>query len=108
MFGLIEQDQAAQGEPGRLAEINRRFHEAIHGAAHNRYLLEALNALDDSLALLKSTTYEVPGRAEAARQEHIVIAEAIRRRDAGAAEQAARAHISTAEEARLKLLFGDN
>jgi DNA-binding GntR family transcriptional regulator len=37
-----------------------------------------------------------------------VIAEAIRRRDAGAAEQAARAHISTAEEARLKLLFGDN
>ena len=108
LFGLIEQDQAAQGEPGRLAEINRRFHEAIHGAAHNRYLLEALNALDDSLALLKSTTYEVPGRAEAARQEHIVIAEAIRRRDAGGAEQVARAHISTAEEARLKLLFGDN
>ncbi|MAF96027.1 MAG: GntR family transcriptional regulator [Rhodospirillaceae bacterium] len=108
LFDLIEQDQAAQGEPNRLAEINRRFHEAVYGAAHNRYLLEALNALDDSLALLKSTTYEVPGRAEAARQEHIGIAEAIRRRDSETAEQAARAHISTAEKARLKLLFGDD
>ena len=108
LFDLIERDQAARGEPDRLAKINRLFHEAVYGAAHNRYLLEALNALDDSLALLKSTTYEVPGRAEAARQEHIVIAEAIRRRDAGGAEQAARAHISTAEEARLKLLFGDD
>ena len=49
LFGLIEQDQAAQGEPGRLAEINRRFHEAIHGAAHNRYLLKALNALAEEL-----------------------------------------------------------
>jgi DNA-binding GntR family transcriptional regulator len=108
LFDLIEQDKAAQGQPDRMAEYNRRFHEAVHGAAHNRYLLEALNGLDDSLALLKSTTYEVPGRAEAARREHIGIAETISQRHPDAAEQAARVHISAAEEARLKLLFGDD
>lgn len=105
-FDLLDQDAAAVGSTKRRARINRRFHQALYRAAHNRYLMQALNALGDSLALLKSTTYEVPGRPDQARREHQKIAEAIRRRDADAAERATRAHIDSAEVARLELLFG--
>jgi len=107
LFDLLKQDKAAEGDPRRQAEINRKFHLALYGAAHNRYLLKALNALADSLALLKSTTYEVAGRAKTARGEHTLIANAIREHDAGTAERTARAHIDSAERARIKLLFGN-
>ena len=107
LFDLLKQDKSARGDPGRQLEINRAFHQALYAAAHNRYLLKALNALADSLALLKSTTYEVPGRAAVALGEHGVIAEAIRNRDAEVAERVTRAHIESAERARIELLFGD-
>ena len=104
---LLKKERAAGPNPAVLAENNRLFHEALYGAAHNRYLLDSLNALADSLALLRSTTYEVPGRAKAARREHVAIADAIKRGDRKGAEKAARAHIAVAEKARLELLFGD-
>ena len=106
LFELLKRERTAGPNPARLAENNRLFHEALYGAGHNRYLLATLNALADSLVLLRSTTYEVPGRAEAARREHVSIAEAIKRRNRKAAEKAARAHIAVAEKARLELLFG--
>lgn len=107
LFKLLEQDHAAGDDSARHAEINRLFHQALYAAAHNRYLLKALNALADSLALLKSTTYEVPGRVLAARDEHVLIANAIKKRHTESAEQATRAHIETAEHARIELLFGE-
>ena len=36
--------------PQELARHNERFHSALYGAAHNRYLLKALNALRDARA----------------------------------------------------------
>jgi len=105
-FDLLDRDAAAGRSAKRRARINRQFHQALYRAAHNRYLMQALNALSDSLALLKSTTYEVPGRPEQARLEHQRIADAIRRRDPDAAERATRIHIDSAEIARLELLFG--
>jgi DNA-binding GntR family transcriptional regulator len=108
LFKLLEKDKTAEDKSDRHAQINRQFHQTLYGAAHNRYLLKALNALTDSLALLKSTTYEVPGRALVARDEHVLIANAIKKRDSAAAEKTTRAHIETAERARIKLLFGDS
>ncbi|NQU60771.1 MAG: GntR family transcriptional regulator [Rhodospirillales bacterium] len=106
LFDLLNRDKAASGDPDRLADLNRMFHEALYGAAHNRYLLKALNSLGDSLALLRSTTYEVPGRAAAAHADHISIATAIKSHDRNAAEKAAQRHIATAVKARIELLFG--
>ncbi len=88
----------------RLAALNREFHQTLYQAAHNRYLLKSLNALRDSLALLRSTTYAVPGRARQAQKEHEAMLQAIRDRNPGAAEQTARDHITQAERARLRLL----
>ena len=107
LFDLLELDKNGKGDTSRHVDLNRQFHQALYGAAHNRYLLKALNALGDSLSLLKSTTYEIRGRAATAWNQHLTIANAIKKHDADAAEQAARAHIEFAEQARIKLLFGE-
>jgi len=105
LIDLVEREKAAKGDIDRLVDINGRFHQAIYSAAHNRYLLKALNSLSDSLALLRSTTYGVPGRPAAAITEHQAIVAAIQSRDANAAESAASDHLGGAERARLKVLF---
>jgi len=98
---MLEQESDLAGEAA--AEHNRRFHRALHQAAHNRYLLRSLSAISDALLLLGPTTLEAPGRAAAARTEHARIVAAITARDADGAEAAARAHIAAAHEARLAM-----
>ena len=99
---LFEQQQT---NAANAARINALFHESIYEAAHNRYLRRMLDDLNDSLALLPSTTFSVAGRGEAALGEHNAVLDAIMRRDAAGAETAARAHIDQALRARLTLLF---
>lgn len=96
---------AREGGAADFARANTVFHEAIYEAAHNRYLMRMLEDLNDSLALLPSTTFSIPGRAESAKAEHRVILEAIERRDPDSAEKAACDHIAHALEGRLQLLF---
>ena len=106
LFDLLNKNEIKKDDALKQADINRKFHQALYGAAHNRYLLKTLNALSDSLSLLKSTTYEITGRAAAAQSQHFDIASAIKKQDPSAAELAARRHIESAEQARIKLLFG--
>lgn len=106
LFDLLNENIVEKGDALIQADINSQFHRALYGAAHNRYLLKTLNALADSLSLLKSTTYEVIGRAATAQSQHFEIASAIKKKDPYAAELAARKHIESAEQARIKLLFG--
>jgi len=96
---------AQQDNSAHAARANTMFHEAIYEAAHNRYLMRMLEDLNDSLALLPDTTFTVPGRTEAAREEHRNIVEAIEQHDPSRAEAAARKHIANAREGRLKMLF---
>jgi DNA-binding GntR family transcriptional regulator len=81
--------------------LNRHFHQAIYHAAHNQYLVRALESLHDSLALLNHTTFRMPKRKEAD-DEHRKIVLAIERRDPDQAEQAARAHIRNAQRTRFR------
>lgn len=105
LLEMLDRETALFEDPGRLAAHNLQFHQALFRAAHNRYLLKTANALRDSMALMRGTTMAVPGRAEKAHREHKILADAIRTRDADAAEGAARHHINNAQSARLKLLF---
>jgi DNA-binding GntR family transcriptional regulator len=91
----------------QLAELNRQFHEVLYRAGRNRYLLQALSSLRDSLALLRGTTYSVKGRPRAALAEHVKIVESIKRQDPAAADAAARLHIHFAGNARLNMIGMD-
>lgn len=102
---LMDRAEAITDDAQKLADINRKYHETIYLAAHNRYLTQTLEQLRNSLALLRGTTYSVPGRAETASKEHRAIVEAIRNRDPDAAEAAARAHVANNHKARLRLLL---
>ena len=75
----------------------------FYDAARNRYLDRTLADLHDTLMLLNSTTFTVPGRAEKAVDEHRRMVEAIERRNADAAEQRAREHIRNSQDARFAM-----
>ncbi len=99
---LIEDDQAIVGDPAALARANRRFHRQLHRASHNRYLVQQLDLVYRSMALMSSTSLAAEGRSTRALEEHTAIVDAIEAGDADAAYSALKSHISTAFETRLK------
>ncbi len=101
---LLARSAEAEISVEELAKVNRQFHETIYSAAHNRYLLQTLEQLRNTLALLRGTTYAVPGRQATALGEHEAIVRAIRARKPEEAEDAARAHIASAQKCRLQLM----
>lgn len=103
---MVEADRAMVDDPAGLARANRRFHKQIHLASHNRYLVQQLDLVHRSMALLASTSLAAEGRGEAALAEHAEIVRAIAAGDGEAAQAALRAHISKAFETRLKLDAG--
>lgn len=103
LYALVEQDRALVGDPIALSRANRRFHGQIHLASHNRYLVQQLEMVHRSMALLASTSLAVDGRGIEALEEHKRIVEAIDKGDGDLAETALKAHISSAFETRLKI-----
>lgn len=104
--GMVEDDRALIGDPDAMSRANKRFHKQIHLASHNRYLVQQLDLVHRSMALLATTSLAATGRSEAALAEHDAIVRAIEAGDGEAAQAALRAHISKAFETRLKLDSG--
>jgi DNA-binding GntR family transcriptional regulator len=102
---LVERERQLAGDYEGLARHNRRFHEAVHRGAHNRYLEKSLAAVNDSMVLLGTPLMLLPHRAQTAAAEHAALVEAIQRRDPDAAEAAARSHVRAAQRERLRRLF---
>jgi DNA-binding GntR family transcriptional regulator len=100
---MVEEDRALLEDPSALARANRRFHKQIHLASHNRYLVQQLDLVHRSMALMATTSLAAEGRGEKALAEHAAIVDAIARRDEKAAYKALRDHISVAFVTRLKL-----
>lgn len=103
---MVEADRTIVDDPAELSRANRRFHKQIHLASHNRYLVQQLDLVHRSMALLASTSLAAEGRGEAALAEHADLVRAIAAGDGEAAQAALRAHISKAFEPRLKLDAG--
>ena len=109
LLQLLLQEMEEAGEDAEtLAELNRKLHQTIYAAAHNQYLMQTLGQLENSLALLRGTTFAVEGRATSAASEHRAIVEAIAARDPESAEAAARSHISSAQRLRLRMILEDD
>ncbi|WP_371224371.1 GntR family transcriptional regulator [Roseovarius sp. 2305UL8-3] len=104
---MVEGDQALLGDPKAMSRANRRFHKQIHLASHNRYLVQQLDLVHRSMALMATTSLAAEGRGEDALAEHHSIVDAIEARDGEAAGDALRAHISKAFVTRLKLDSGE-
>ena len=100
---MVAEDRALLDDPGALARANRRFHKMIHLASHNRYLVQQLDLVHRSMALMATTSLAAEGRGVKALEEHAAIVDAIARRDEQAAYRALRDHISVAFVTRLKL-----
>lgn len=91
-------------DPQQLTAIDRAFHSAIRDAAHNRYMVRALNDLNEAAALLRGTTLSIFGRPETADIEHRAILDAIEKGDPNTAEIEARAHIRVAQGLRMQMI----
>jgi DNA-binding GntR family transcriptional regulator len=108
LYRLQQELKNADDDATVLANLNRRFHQAIYQAAHNQYLMQTLDLLHDSFALLHSTTFRMPNRRVASDEEHRNIVAAIEARDADQAEAAARAHILQAQRTRFEAIALDS
>ena len=102
---LVKRDEKLKDDAQALVRLNRLFHDAIHRGAQNRFLEKSLDAVNDSMILLGKSQMLIPERAQQARAEHVALYEAIRNRDADAAEAIARRHVQSAQKQRLKQLF---
>ena len=62
LWDMIARDRALVDEPERLARANKRFHRQIHLASHNRYLIQQLEMVHRSMALVATTSLAAEGR----------------------------------------------
>ena len=106
--GMVRDDRSLLGgDPGALSRANKRFHKQIHLASHNRFLVQQLDLVHRSMALMATTSFAVEGRDAVALDEHDQIVAAIAARDGDAAYAALKAHISSAFEVRLRVDAGE-
>ena len=99
---MVEEDNELMDNPPALARANRRFHKQIHLASHNRYLVQQLDLVHRTMALMATTSLAAVGRGAIAQGEHDMIVRAIEEKNEAAAGAALRDHISVAFMTRLK------
>ena len=86
---------------------NKLFHESVYRAAHNRFLLKSVQALQDAMVLLGQRNFNVPGRIRSSIAEHAQIVKAIATRDPAQAEEMARRHIRHGYASRVRAMTED-
>lgn len=99
---MVEEDREVKDNTAALAKANRRFHKQIHLASHNRYLVQQLDLVHRTMALMATSSLAAEGRPDDALSEHDRIVAAIENRDENEANAALRDHISKAFVTRLK------
>jgi len=92
----------ARHDSREMALLNHTFHVAILNSAKNRYLWKALESVQKAMLILGPSTMEFPERAETAIEEHRLLLEALRARDATLAEKVMGEHLTNAQRYRLR------
>lgn len=101
---LERQAETSSDDIDALIRLNSQFHNTVYRASRNRYLVDALHALQTPLALVPGTTYSDPGRPAQALRQHQRLVDAIEQRDQDQAEAVAREHMRDGERIRLQRL----
>ena len=102
---MLELEERILNDAGKLADHNRRFHEAIYYCSHNRYILKMLEYIQTAMLLLQPAGRTGSERRETALLEHRAIVDAIEAHDPAASEAAIRNHVRRAQQSRIKLLL---
>jgi DNA-binding GntR family transcriptional regulator len=102
---MLEREEQILDDPGKLADHNRRFHEAIYHCSHNRYILKMLQYIQTGMLLLQPAGRTGNERRETGLVEHRAIVDAIEARDPAASEAAIRQHVRRSQQARIKLML---
>ncbi len=95
---------AREGNVKAMADLNLQFHEAIARIARNSLLSQFLTQIHHQVRRIPGTTFQHPGRAASAVEEHARIIEAIQDRDAERARQLATESMATARRIRIAML----
>jgi len=99
---MVGADRTWTHDASALSRSNKRFHKQLHLASHNQFLVQQLDLVHRSMALMATTSLAVEGRGPVALDEHQAIVTAISERDGAAAYLAIRQHLSQAFITRLQ------
>jgi DNA-binding GntR family transcriptional regulator len=107
--GLKESIEAAEGglkalDDHAYVEAIRRFSDLLVQSSGNRYAVEALERLRNTLSLIANVSRRAPSRRKRSIEQHRRIYRAIRRRDPAAAAEATREHLRSIEDDSLEAL----
>ncbi len=105
---MVEADRLLLGDPHALSRTNKKFHKQLHLASHNSYLVEQLDIVHRTMALLEKTSLAMAGRDREAIEEHHEIVCALEKKDSDAARNALTQHLSKAFKTRLKISSMDD
>jgi GntR family transcriptional repressor for pyruvate dehydrogenase complex len=89
----------AAADAAAASQADVEFHRAIARAADNDLHLVLVDSISDVLMEIRLATLRVPGRAEAAVEQHRLVLEALERRDLDGAVDAMRRHLADSFEA---------
>ena len=93
---VLHQRLQAHAQAGRINdyyEANLAIHEAIIRLANNKWLAQTIGDLRKILKLARLQQLHAPGRLEQSLEEHMAVFDALKRRDASAAEHAMHNHL---------------
>ncbi len=95
-----------QKDHEKYLEVNHKFHSLIQEMAGNKLLNELLDGLRQKILLYRQRQLFQPDRFEASMNEHRLLLEALRKRDADAVESLMKTHLMNQCEA-LRTLYDD-
>jgi DNA-binding GntR family transcriptional regulator len=78
---MVQEHSELDDNPSVLKRANGRLHRQIHLASHNCYLVQQLDLVHRSMALMETTSLAAEGRSAKALDEHRTIVVAIENSD---------------------------
>ena len=94
----------ADGDHARFYDVNHEFHDALYDASNTSYVASQTRMLRKRLRIYRQYVTYHPGRMAATIVEHGAILDAIARRDAEAAFQAASSHVTLLQDDMVDLI----
>ena len=89
-----------KNDVSHLVQLDTRFHELIYEASGSRTIRHILASLHHNIRKARQSSLNMPDRAVCSLAEHILIFQAIERRDAPAAKQQMESHVAIAAGSR--------